>query len=243
MDRQVIHSAPVLSNDELAPGIFRLSVRGTFGIEPGQFFMLRAWDLDPLLSRPMSVLDYADDRLSFLFRVRGRGTVLLSGLRSGDGIFLLGPLGNGWKPLPGRLALIGGGCGIAPLLHTARAFKTCDLYLGFKEEPFLEDAFAAIGNRVVVTSESGNGAPQDLISNVFDPSGYDACYACGPQAMLESLAQMCASFAVPLFVSLEERMACGVGACLGCAVRTTAGIRRVCRDGPVFPATEVIWDA
>ena len=178
-----------------------------------------------------------------LFRVRGRGTVLLSGLRSGDGIFLLGPLGNGWKPLPGRLALIGGGCGIAPLLHTARAFKTCDPSLGFKEEPFLEDAFAAIGNRVIVTSESGNGAPQGLISNVFEPPGYDACYACGPQAMLESLARMCASFEVPLFVSLEERMACGVGACLGCAVRTTAGIRRVCRDGPVFPATEVIWDA
>lgn len=243
MDKQVMHSAHVLSNDELAPGVFRLSVRGSFDVEPAQFFMLRAWDLDPLLSRPMSVLDNTDDQISFLFRVRGRGTGLLGGLRPGDAISLLGPLGNGWKPLPGRLALIGGGCGISPLLHTAKAFKACDLYLGFKEEPFLRDAFAAIGNRVVVTSESGNGGRKDLISNVFDPSGYDACYACGPQAMLEALAWMCDSSSVPLFVSLEERMACGIGACLGCAVRTTAGIRRVCRDGPVFPAAEVIWDA
>jgi len=237
-----VRSAPVLTNEEVAPGLFKMVLKGTYSGKPAQFYMLRAWGLDPLLARPMSVFDRSEEWIAFLYRIRGRGTELLSQLHSGDRILLLGPLGNGWERRPGRVALIGGGSGVASLLHTAKVFGDVDLYLGFRNKPFLIDEFKQVTGRLVIASETGEGGQKGLVSNIFDPSGYDACYACGPQAMLASLSRACKKAKVPLFVSLEERMACGIGACLGCAVRTTRGICRVCRDGPVFHAREVIWD-
>ncbi len=240
MDELAVRCAPVLTNEEVAPGIFHLTVSGCFSAKPAQFFMLRAWGLDPPLARPMSVFERTEEQISFLYEVRRRGTVLLSRLKPRDEISLFGPLGNGWERSDGRIALIGGGCGIAPLLHTAKVFGQVDLYVGFRERPFLLEAFEQAARHLVVTSETSE---EGLITDAFDPTGYDVCYACGPRGMLKTLARMCHAAGVPLFVSLEERMACGIGACLGCAVRTTQGTRRACRDGPVFRAEEVIWDA
>lgn len=237
-----IRSAAVLANDEVAPGVFRLAAAGPFPARPAQFYMLRAWHLDPLLSRPMNVFERTEERISFLYEVRGRGTELLSRLKPGGELSLFGPLGNGWEKVSGRIALLGGGCGIAPLLYTAKRFGEADLFLGFRDQPFLVEAFKTAGARVVISSESGKGGRMGVVTDGFDPEPYDACYACGPFAMLKALAQRCNMAGVPLFVSLEERMACGIGACLGCAVRTRNGVRRVCRDGPVFRAEEVIWD-
>ena len=242
MDGLAVRIAPVLTNDEVAPGVFHLAVHGSFAAKPAQFYMLRAWHLAPLLARPMSVFERTEERIAFLYEVRGRGTKLLSRLKSSDEISLFGPLGNGWQRSPGRIALIGGGCGIASLLHTAKAFGEVDLYLGFQDQPFLVEAFEKLGTRVVITSESGRGGRMGVVTDGFDPGGYEACFTCGPHGMLKTLAQLCNTAGVPLFVSLEERMACGIGACLGCAVKTTKGILRVCRDGPVFRAEEVIWD-
>lgn len=238
-----VRRAPVRLNAQVAPDLFLLKVKGRFPAGPGRFYMLRAWDLDPPLSRPLSVLDRTDEEISFLYAVRGRGTELLSRLSPGDPLTLFGPLGNGWARAGERVALIGGGVGIAPLLYTARLFGKVDVYLGFRGRPFLVDEFEAVAGRLYLSSESGEGARQGLITDLFRPDGYDACYACGPFPMLAAVSEACQRAGVPLFVSLEERMACGIGACLGCAVKTRQGFLRVCRDGPVFRAEEVIWDA
>ena len=237
-----VRAGRVVQNDALTPEVFHLTIEGDFPARPGQFYMLRAWGFDPLLSRPMSVFDRTDGVISFFYQVRGRGTTRLSQLAPGDEITLLGPLGNGWERQGKRIALVGGGCGIAPLYYTAKVFGNVDVYLGFRDRPLWVAPFKAVSARVVVSSETGEVGERGLITDAFQPDGYDACYACGPPAMLSVLARKCEQVGVPLWVSLEERMACGIGACLGCAVRATDGIRRVCKDGPVFRAEEVVWD-
>ena len=234
--------ARVASNAQLAAGIFLLKLEGEYSAAPGQFYMLRTWARDPLLPRPLSVFDLDEDGISFLYAARGRGTELLRRLSPGDAVGLTGPLGNGWPRRGGRIALVGGGLGIAPLYYAARTFDRTDAYLGFADAPYLVDQFARVAARVLISSETGAGGTPGRVTGIFRPDGYDACYACGPLPMLAALDRICRRSGVPLYVSLEARMACGVGACLGCAVRTVHGYARVCRDGPVFPASEVIWD-
>ncbi len=237
-----VAAAQVASNVRVAEGIFLLKLRGDYSAAPGQFYMLRAWDRNPLLSRPLSVFNLDGDGISFLYAVRGRGTGLLSRLSPGNEIGITGPLGNGWPRRDGRIALVGGGLGIAPLFYAAGVFSGSDAYLGYPDEPYLVDEFARVAARVMVSSDTGAGGTKGFITDIFDPDGYDACYACSPRPMLAALDRICSRAGVPLFVSLEERMACGVGACLGCAVRTVHGYARVCRDGPIFPSSEVMWN-
>jgi len=236
---------PVLEQREVRPGVFVLRVGGEFRAKPGQFFILRAWEFYPLLGRPMSVFDLSPDSLSFAYAVRGEGTRALSRLRPGDELWLLGPLGNGWTRAEGRVALVGGGIGLAPLLLTAKVFgPPMDIFLGFRDEPFLLEEFSPFA-RLYVASERG-GPPEvfrGLVTEMFEPRGYAAVYACGPHAMLEALYRKCRQVGVPLYVSLEERLACGIGACLGCTIFTKSGPARLCREGPVFPADEVFGGA
>lgn len=242
MAEVAFRDAPVLEGREVAPGVFLLRVGGEFAAQPGQFFLVRAWGLHPLLSRPLSAFDLEPGSLSFVYAVRGEGTRLLSRLRPGDTVSVLGPLGRGWSRVRGRVALVGGGLGLAPLLLTAKTFgPPLAIFLGFKDAPFLVDEFRRWGT-VQVTSERPSGFPgclPGLVTEVFDPRGYSATYACGPRPMLEALHQKCRAAGVPLVVSLEERMACGIGACLGCTVFTKSGPARLCTEGPVFPAPEV----
>ncbi len=233
----------VAGNDEVGPGAHLLRVRGEFPAAAGQFYLLRAWDRDPLLSRPMSVFDRTPEEITFLVFVRGAGTARLAGLRPGEALTLFGPLGKPLPPPEGRVALVGGGSGIAPLHFAAREFRAAgevDAYLGFRGRPVLLSRFADVATRVVATSETGDGATRGRVSDLFRAAGYDACYACGPEGMLRAVAAACRAAGVPLWVILEERMACGVGACRGCAVPTPGGYRLVCTDGPAFPAAEVV---
>jgi len=240
MDKRVAVrvNSPVVKNERISSDVFLLKLRGNFSAAPGQFYMLRAWELDPLLSRPMSVFDRTDGAITFLYQVCGRGTQRLSRLSPGDELVLFGPLGNGFELVEKQVALIGGGMGIAPLFYAAKRLDRPDIYLGFQDEPFLLERFSSVAGNLRISSEKEGR----LVTDIFRPDGYDLCYACGPPAMLNTLYTICQAAGLPLFVSLEERMACGIGACLGCAVRTSTGIRRVCRDGPVFLASEVIWD-
>jgi dihydroorotate dehydrogenase electron transfer subunit len=239
--------ARVVSNRLLAPDFyaleaeFPLSGDGTnsvAAIRGGQFCMLRSWDAEPVLSRPLSVFDTAEGRISFLYKTVGRGTALFSRLRSGDSIAIQGPLGKGFPALSGRIAMVGGGAGIAPLCLAAKQRRSAgcavDLCLGFSGEAFLTDRYEALADRLVVKTGG-------FITDAVDPSLYDWIFCCGPEAMMRALWEKCRAAAVEdrLFVSLESRMACGVGACYGCSRKTASGNKKVCRDGPVFAAREV----
>ncbi|GHT83969.1 dihydroorotate dehydrogenase [Spirochaetia bacterium] len=232
----------VISNRQVSPDFYLLEAElGIPGIRAGQFCMLRSWDRIPVLSRPIGVFDFTEDRVSFLYKTVGQGTAAFSRLKPGDPLTIQGPLGNGFpfdRGVTGRIAMVGGGAGIAPLYLGAKQYRaggsTVDLYLGFSGPAFLTEEYREIADRVTVNLGG-------RITDAIDPSGYDAVFACGPEIMMRVLWEKCKAAGVgdKLFVSLEARMACGVGACYGCSRKTAAGNKKVCKDGPVFPAGEV----
>jgi dihydroorotate dehydrogenase electron transfer subunit len=209
-------------------------------VRMGQFYMLRAWETYPVLSRPLSVFDAGNGRLAFVYKAAGRGTAVFAGLRRGDRVGLLGPLGNGFPDTEGNVALVGGGAGIAPLYLGAKQIKAArdghrvDVFLGFSGEPFLVREFESAADRVVVNVGG-------FITDDIDPSGYDSILACGPEIMMQVLFEKCrkTGAAAKLSVSLENRMACGVGACFVCSRPVGGSNKKVCKDGPVFQAEAV----
>ena len=184
--------------------------------------------------------------LRFLIAARGAGSAELASLRAGDKLGVSGPLGNVW-PLPadrgGPIALVGGGVGTAPLSFLATRLRNgnYDYYAGFRSKRYgLSGAEGA--RKLLVASEDGTDGLKGRIPDFFDPNGYEAVYACGPEPMLKAVAEKCAAAGVACHLSLERRMACGAGACLGCTVRTVNGNKRCCADGPVFDAKELCFD-
>lgn len=208
--------------------------------------MVRPQRTAVFLSRPMSAAAWDAESVSFLVRRRGSGTADLTALGAGEPAELTGPLGGTWNAVcaEGRLGLVSGGLGIAPIAAFARELaaqaRGFDLYAGFASQAFglegLED------RSVIIATEDGSAGRRGRIPDFFEPSRYQAVYACGPEGMLKAIARMCGAQHVSCFLSLERRMACGVGACLGCTVATTRGNRRCCTDGPIFNAQEVIFD-
>jgi dihydroorotate dehydrogenase electron transfer subunit len=224
--------ATVISNERLAPGIYRLSVEGHYQGKSGQFYMLRCWDTFPLLSRPLSIHDIGFGMITFLYRVNGVGTRLLSQLKPGDSIQLEGPFGNGFPQPEGRSALVGGGMGIAPLLLAAKSLPQSQIFLGYTGEPFATWAFHEIHSDVTVVTGG-------TVIDSFNPLDFDTLFVCGPVPLMAKLAGITAGTGIKLYVSVEKRMACGIGACNGCNVSSEYGNRKVCTDGPVFLAEEV----
>lgn len=209
---------------------------------------------DPLLKRPLSVFAARGRTLQFLYRIRGRGTLLLSRKKEGETIALIGPLGAGYGAPEGDFVAVAGGVGIAslfPLLETG--WGRGHLFYGGRDahELVMLDELRSVAREVSLTTDDGSVGMKGLVTEAFrshlteSPRSGDAMpvYACGPSAMLRAVAEICRGKATPCYVSLEERMACGVGACVGCVVMTTGGYRRVCVDGPVFDAREIVWQA
>ena len=195
-----------------------------------------------MLSRPISVYDADKESVSFLYKVVGKGTELLRQLKEGDEITLDGAHGNGFPSLADkkRIALVGGGVGIAPLYLAAKTYKkenpdcTVDIYLGFSGTPVLTEEFETVCDRLTVNVGG-------FVTDDIDPNAYEAIVTCGPTIMMKVLYSKCVKCqaAAPLYVSMENRMACGIGACLVCSCRTANGNRKVCKDGPVFLGSEV----
>lgn len=237
----------VLAQDRLTQDVYRLTVEATTGGRPGQFYMVRAWDREPLLARPISIHDADDDTIRFLYQVRGRGTELLARPDKGDTVALTGPLGNGFdlSKLHGRIAIVTGGIGIAPIYYLASTLSPKDVtvFAGFKSNPYAVAELLTLGVDVQVATEDGCEGTRGFCTDIFDPTAFDTVVTCGPTPMMARVADLCAQARVPCQASLEAHMACGVGACLGCAFPTTSGNKRVCADGPVFDAAEVIWHA
>ncbi|WP_409226994.1 dihydroorotate dehydrogenase electron transfer subunit [Gudongella sp. SC589] len=233
----------IIINEEVAKGVFKLILEGNFTGAPGQFYMLRGWNgLDPFLPRPISIADIEDGRLTLLYEVRGKGTHIISKLSPGDSLSLLGPLGNGFGKINGdRMALVSGGIGIAPLLYLAKEMDAqVDLYSGFRNGPYFMEEFKPFVNEIKVSTEDGTFGHKGFVTELLIPENYDAVISCGPMPMMEALKDQCRD-KTELMLSMESHMACGIGACLGCTIQTIRGMERVCKEGPVFNAREVIF--
>lgn len=233
----------VISNTQLTDDIFVLEVERKSGsAAAGQFYMLKCWDNELTLMRPISIFKAEENALHFMYRVLGKGTQKLAELAAGDPIWLLGALGNGYPiaQMKGRVALLGGGLGIPPLCETAKELHAqgveVDVYLGYRDILFAVEDFEPYCANIFISTETGEEGYHGFITDLLKPEQYDIVCTCGPEIMMRKVAAMCDVQNVTCWCSMEHRMACGIGACLGCSIRTADGMKRVCKDGPVFPA-------
>ena len=221
----------------------------------GQFYMLHAIRSDLLLGRPISIY-HSEKRadgsveLSFLILLKGKGTRELCSLEPGDKLNLIGPCGNRF-PMPengaGKVLIIGGGIGVAPVAGFAETLTNVsyDFYASFKSGSYgLENVKA---EKLVITTDDGSVGvhgmlPAALTEDVLREGGYSAVYACGPTPMLAYIQKICKSVGVKCWLSMEAHMACGVGVCLGCVIDTTEGKKRCCKEGPVFDGDILIFN-
>ena len=252
--------ARLLANEAVADGVYSLEFEWKGPVpECGQFFMIRPLRGSAFLGRPISVYAWKDEAegsrgsVGLLIAERGKGTKELRAMAVGEEAELSGPLGNCWLEaetdcglVTGTsdrpVALVGGGIGIAPLAFLARFLpaRSYDLYAGFRSGSYGLEGLEA--RTTVIATEDGCEGCRGRIPDFLDPRPYALVLACGPIPMLKAIAEACARAGVSCRVSLEARMACGVGACLGCTIRTTGGNRRCCADGPIFNGAEVLFD-
>lgn len=245
----------VRSAQETASGIFDLWVECpalAAGAAPGQFAQLLA--PGHTLRRPVSICSIDRERgaLRFVFQVRGRGTAELAKLRAGDSLELLAPLGQGFPiDKTKRTLLIGGGIGVPPMLAAAQALGgSAVAALGFRSRDFviLEEDFRAAGAKVLVATDDGSYGVRGLAVDLAAEEDFDVVLACGPAPMLRAAKALAEKKGAAGFLSLEQRMACGVGACLGCAVALldengSEYYGHVCKDGPVFEMGRIAGSA
>lgn len=235
----------VSSNEKINKDVYLLTLQGDMSEikNSGEFVEL---SLDGFyLNRPFSVCDYSDNELVILYKVLGQGTKELAKIEKHKFKALIG-LGNGFDlSMSKRPLLIGGGIGIAPLYNLAKQFVKRGIrpliLLGFKnkEEVIFEKEFSQFGHVIITTDDGSYQNKGNTVTYLQDNKlEYDYYYACGPQVMLKNLAKYDQNGEI----SLEARMGCGFGACMGCSIKTTTGYKRVCKEGPVFKASEVLFD-
>ena len=202
---------------------------------PGQFITLYTKDTDKLLPRPISLceIDKENGRLRIVYRIAGAGTKEFSAYKAGDAVEIMGPLGNGFAETGKKPMVIGGGIGIPPMLGLAKSLK---------------ESGSASCSSVYNATEDGNSGTKGTVMDAIKENNLDAdiIFACGPKPMLRAIKELAAQKQIPCYISLEERMACGIGACLACVCQTknvdghsNVHNARVCKDGPVFKAEEV----
>lgn len=257
--------ARIIDHRQLTPSYLKLTLKSKYissHAQPGQFVNIRVSEkTDPLLRRPLSVhrIDPNKELFELLYEVVGQGTALLSQAKVGDELDVLGPLGNGFKMDKEKpiAVLIAGGMGIAPLRALAeealKTKKAVYVFIGGRSLDCIqcESELKELGCQVLVSTDDGSSGKKGLVTDLLEdflmnqvkPHDIEnlSLYACGPQAMLRTLATLALEHKVDCQVSMEEKMACGIGACLGCAVETIDGYKMVCKDGPVFNTKEIKW--
>lgn len=253
-------TAAVMQQTCIAPGIYDMWIETGLAKEakPGQFINVYPENKSTLLPRPISICeaDKENDRLRIVYRTAGQGTTEFSNYHSGKPVEILGTLGNGFpvdKAAGKKCFLMGGGIGIPPMLQLAKELKAmgnCEINIivGYRDANlFLDQDLKQYGNLYIAT-EDGSVGSKGNVMNAIEENGLkgDLIYACGPMPMLRAIKQYAEANEMDAYISLEERMACGVGACLGCVCKTThkdhhshVNNARICTDGPVFEAKEV----
>jgi len=256
-------SGEVVANFPVGPDIYHMRLKAPVEEPaPGQFVHLQCSSgYDPLLRRPLSIHDFDIEKqeIEFLYRVVGKGTSWLAARAPGEKISGIGPLGQGFIVPSGKnLALVAGGIGLAPLFFLARRAlaqgNRVTFYQGVRSRDYLlrEKELIELGVELEVATEDGSagfsGLVTDLLVAQIRSRRFDGIFACGPRNMLAVVANMAISYSIPAQVSMEERMACGLGACKGCAIPVYQDdghitYENVCSEGPVFPAHRIVWDA
>lgn len=258
MSKKWIEKAVVISQESIAADIYSMWIQTERIAEaavPGQFISVYTEDGSKLLPRPISLCEIEGEkgRLRIVYRVTGAGTgtEAFSHLQAGDVVDVMGPLGNGFPMEEGKnkkVFLIGGGIGVPPMLELAKRLDAeKQLVMGYRDELFLTDDLKQYGDLVIATEDGSAGTKGNVLDAIHENKlCADLIYACGPTPMLRALKQYAQEKSIPCYVSLEERMACGIGACLGCVCQTrekdahsNVHNARVCKDGPVFLASEV----
>ena len=260
--------AEIIKKELLAPDIYRLSFKtGLCGeASPGQFVMVYPPDGAKLLGRPVCICDADENGFSIVFRAVGEGTREIAACRPGDSLYVEGPLGHGYPSdsdtVGGKeILLVGGGLGAPSLLFLAKRLahdfnsggssKSITAILGYRNSSlkhFLADDFMAFGIKPLIATDDGSEGVKGNVIDAAEGSGItpDLVYACGPMPMLSAVKRYSAVYGAEAYISLEEHMACGVGVCLGCVVKTVredahshVNNARICTEGPVFDAEEV----
>lgn len=261
MPKQVF--AKLIKKQEIIKDIYKFSVKAPEIVEtakPGNFIEIRVTEgIDPFLRRPISIynLDKENGILEFIFQVKGKGTEILSKKEEETDIDIIGPLGHGTFKFEKykNIAVIGGGIGIFPLYELSKEAKQNDIkvncYLGFRNKNFvmLEKEFEEITDNLTITTDDGTykekGFAIDYLIKDMESEKYECIYACGPLPMLKAIQKYANENNIDCQISLEEKMACGLGVCLGCAVKTAKSPKdapeywHVCKGGPVFQAKDV----
>ena len=242
--KQVIFE--IISNTALTKDVYRMVLSGdTSAITaPGQFVEIAL--PGKFLRRPISVSDWGENSLTLIYKVVGHGTEQMSLLPAGTKLDLLTGLGNGYDT--GKSGdtpvLVGGGVGVPPLYGLCKTLlkqgKHPQVVLGFNKESeiFLADEFCALGVEVFIATADGSVGTKGFVTDVLKNLHYSHFYACGPLPMFRAMEAVVTGAGQ---YSMEERMGCGFGACMGCSIQTKSGPKRVCKDGPVFPREEVFY--
>lgn len=246
-----VKQLPLISNNQIADGIFDMRLAYNADELPvccGQF--AHVYVPGKTLRRPISVCDAADGVLRLVYQVKGEGTRIMSRMKAGQDVDVLFPLGHGFTVESGkRYCLIGGGIGVPPMLYTAKQCKAPLVITGFRNKDLviLQNDFEAAGAQLLLCTDDGTAGQKGFVTDLLKEhlDEVDEVCACGPTPMLKAIAQVCAEAGKPCQVSLEERMGCGIGACLVCAVKVRKDgqeiMQHVCKDGPVFNAEEVVF--
>lgn len=249
---KIKESAKVISQEKLSDGVYSMWI-STPSIASqaaaGQFISVYTKDKSKLLPRPISLCEVEGDKLRIVYRIVGAGTEEFSTYKAGDDIEIMGPLGNGFPLLAKKAFLIGGGIGIPPMLQLARSLN-CEkqIIVGYRNaDTFLTEELAENGILYLATEDGSLGTKGNVMDAIRENAlTAEVIYACGPTPMLRAIRSYALENKIECYLSLEERMACGIGACLACVCKskevdshTNVNNKRICKDGPVFLATEV----
>ena len=253
----------LVKKEKLKDDIYKFSVESEEMCKlakPGQFLEIKVLKgIEPLLRRPISIynVDKENNLIEFIFQAKGKGTSILSEVEIGQEIDIIGPIGNGIFDIKAykNAAIIGGGIGVFPLYELAKQLKNAgaeniEAYLGFRSKEYVtnEKEFTDVSSKLIITTDDGSykekGFSINKLKEEIDNGNVpDIIFACGPLPMLKAVQSLALEKNIPCQLSLEEKMACGLGVCLGCAVKLanteTSQYKHVCKDGPVFWANEV----